>query len=187
MPDRDDLTQTLLSLTRGDPHATDALAPVVYEKLRALAEQYMRRERADHTLQGTALVNEAYLRLFDKTRGDWQGKAHFIAVAAEAMRHILVDHARRRAAAKRGGGWEKKPLDSNLADPDAQQAIDLIAIDEALAELKKLNSRQARVVELRFFGGSNVKETACVLGVSERTVVNDWDFARLWLQRWLSR
>ncbi len=182
----EDITNTLLGLTRGDGTAADELMPVVYEKLRALAEQFMRRERRDHTLQATALLNEAYLRLFDKSRVDWKGRAHFVALAAEMMRRILVDHARRHAAAKRGGGRGSVPLDETLAVPDARLHVDLIALDDALKELQELNARQARVVELRYFGGLSVKETAYALDVSHRTVENDWSVARAWLRQKMS-
>ena len=179
----EDTTRTLIELTRGSEGAAERLMPLVYDKLRALAERYMRRERPDHTLQATALLNEAYLRLFDQKRVDWKGKAHFVALAAEMMRRILVDHARGHAAAKRGGGREKVALDNGLGLADAARGVDLIALDDALEELKKLNSRQTRVIELRFFGGLTVRETAYALGVSDRTVDNDWSFARAWLRR----
>ena len=179
----EDITTTLLGLTRGDGSAADRLMPVVYEKLRGLAEQFMQRERRDHTLQATALLNEAYLRLFDQSRVDWRGRAHFVAMAAEMMRRILVDHARRRAATKRGGGRDRVPLDETLAVTDARRQVDLIALDDALRELQKLNLRQARVVELRYFGGLSVKETAYALDISERTVENDWSVARAWLKQ----
>lgn len=179
----EDITTTLLGLTRGDGSAADRLMPLVYEKLRGLAEQFMQRERRDHTLQATALLNEAYLRLFDQSRVDWRGRAHFVAMAAEMMRRILVDHARRRAATKRGGGRDRVPLDETLAVTDARRQVDLIALDDALRELQKLNLRQARVVELRYFGGLSVKETAYALDISERTVENDWSVARAWLKQ----
>lgn len=179
----EDITTTLLGLTRGDGSAADQLMPVVYEKLRGLAEQFMQRERRDHTLQATALLNEAYLRLFDQSRVDWRGRAHFVAMAAEMMRRILVDHARRRAATKRGGGRDRVPLDETLAVTDARRQVDLIELDDALRELQKLNLRQARVVELRYFGGLSVKETAYALDISERTVENDWSVARAWLKQ----
>ncbi len=182
----EDITNTLLGLTRGDGTAADRLMPVVYDKLRALAEQFMRRERRDHTLQATALLNEAYLRLFDQSRVDWQGRAHFVALAAEMMRRILVDHARRHTAAKRGGGRERVPLEETLAVADARRHLDLIALDDALKELQQLNQRQARVVELRYFGGLSVKETAYALKISERTVENDWSVARAWLRHIMS-
>ena len=178
-----DITSTLLGLTRGDGTAADQLIPVVYDKLRQLAEQFMRRERRDHTLQATALLNEAYLRLFDQSRVDWKGKAHFVGMAAEMMRRILVDHARRHAAAKRGGGRDRVPLEETLAAADAPRHVDLIALDDALKELQKLNPRQARVVELRYFGGLSVKETAYALDLSDRSVENDWSVARAWLRQ----
>ena len=144
MSTSEDTTRTLIELSRGDERAADKLAPVVYEKLRALAQQYMQRERPDHTLQATALLNEAYVKLIDQSKVDWKSKTHFVAVAAEMMRRILVDHARRHAAAKHGGGWGKIPLEGDLATTAALRAIDVIALDEALEELKKLDSRQAR-------------------------------------------
>ncbi len=186
MSTSEDTTRTLIELSRGDERAADKLAPVVYEKLRALAQQYMQRERPDHTLQATALLNEAYMKLIDQSKVDWKSKTHFVAVAAEMMRRILVDHARRHAAAKHGGGRVKIPLEGDPAAPEGQRAIDVIALDEALEELKKLDSRQARVVELRFFGGLTVKEAAYALGVSDRTVDNEWCFARAWLRRRLA-
>lgn len=181
-----DITDTLLGLTRGDGTAADQLTPVVYDKLRALAEQFMRRERRDHTLQATALLNEAYLRLFDQSRVDWKGRAHFVAMAAEMMRRILVDHARRHEAVKRGGGRDRVPLEETLAVADARKHIDLIALDDALRELQKLNPRQARVIELRYFGGLSVKETAYALEISDRSVENDWSVARVWLRQKMS-
>ncbi len=186
MPAPPDISTTLLGLTRGEEAAADQLMPVVYDKLRALAEQFMRRERRDHTLQATALLNEAYLRLFDQSRVDWRGKAHFVALAAEMMRRILVDHARRHAAAKRGGGRDRVPLEETLAVPEARRHVDLIALDDALKELQKLSPRQARVVELRYFGGLSVKEAAYALDISERTVENDWSVARAWLRQKMS-
>ncbi len=177
----------MIDLTTGSENAASKLIPIVHERLKAIAARYMKQERRDHTLQASALLNEAYVRLFDEKQVNWENKAHFVAIAAEAMRRILVDHARRHAAAKRGGGWGKVPLDTQLAKSNAKDAVDLIAVDEALEELKKLHSRQARVVELRYFGDLSVKEIACALAVSERTVNNDWDFARLWLRQWLDR
>lgn len=181
------ITQALIEMRRGDERAAERLMLLVYDKLRALAGQYMASERAEHTLQPTALLNEACLRLFDQSQVNWQDKAHFVAAAAQIMRRILVDHARQRAAAKRGGGWDKQPFDEQIAATDPQQMGNVIAIDEALEELKRLNPRQAKVVELRFFGGLNIKETAYVLGVSDRTVNGDWDSARLWLQQRLNQ
>ena len=180
------ITQTLIELTRGDEGAAERLMPLVHDKLRALAGHYMARERAEHTLQPTALLNEAYLRLFDQSRVNWQNKAHFAAVAAQMMRRILVDHARKNAALKRGGDRGRVEMDEpNLAGPMGD--VDLIALDDALDELKLLNPRQARVVESRFFGGLTVKEAACALDISERTVNNDWEFARAWLRQRISQ
>ena len=182
----DHITQTLIELTRGDEGAAERLMPLVHDKLRALAGHYMARERAEHTLQPTALLNEAYLRLFDQSQVNWQNKAHFMAAAAQIMRRILVDHARQRAAAKRGGNRQRVELDEpNLAGPMAD--VDLIALDDALEELKSLNPRQARVVELRFFGGLTVKDTAFALDIAERTANNDWEFARAWLRQRISQ
>ncbi len=182
MSEDEHITQTLIELTRGDEGAAERLMPLVYDKLRALAARYMRHERPDHTLQATALINEAYLRLFDQSLVNWQNKAHFVAVAAQMMRRILVDHARQRAAAKRGGNRQRVELDEpNLAGPTAD--VDLIALDDALEELKSLNPRQARVVELRFFGGLTVKDAAYALDIAERTANNDWEFARAWLRQ----
>ncbi len=180
------ITQTLIELTRGDDAAAERLMLLVHDKLRVLAGQYMARERVEHTLQPTALLNEAYLRLFNQSRLNWQNKAHFVAAAAQMMRRILVDHARQHAAAKRGGDRERVELDEpNLAGPTAD--IDLIALDDALEELKSLNPRQSRVVELRFFGGLTVKETAYALDIAERTANNDWEFARAWLRQRISQ
>ena len=179
------ITQTLIELTRGDEAAAERLMLQVHDKLRALAGQYMARERAEHTLQPTALLNEAYLRLFDQSRLNWQDKAHFVAAAAQIMRRILVDHARQRAAAKRGGDRQRVELaEPNLVGPTAD--VDLIALDDALEELKSLNPRQARVVELRFFGGLTVKDAAYALDIAERTANNDWEFARAWLRQRIS-
>ena len=180
------ITQTLIDLTCGAEGSAERLMPLVYDKLRALAGQYMAHERAEHTLQPTALLNEAYLRLFDQSRVNWQNKAHFVAVAAQMMRRILVDHARQHAAAKRGGNRQRVELDEpNLAGPVAD--VDLIALDDALEELESLNPRQAKVVELRFFGGLPVKEVAYALDIAERTVNNDWEFARAWLRQRISQ
>ena len=180
------ITQTLIESTRGDEAAAERLMMLMHDKLRVLAGQYMARERAEHTLQPTALLNEAYLRLFDQSQVNWQNKAHFVASAAQIMRRILVDHARQRAAAKRGGDHKRVELaELNLAGPTPD--IDLIALDEALEELKSLNPRQARVVELRFFGGLTVKEAAYALDIAERTANNDWEFARAWLRQRVSQ
>lgn len=181
---RKEMTRLLDRVTRGDAAAADALMPLVYNELRALAQSYLLRERADHTLEATALVHEAYIRLVDQRQADWQDRTHFFCMAAEMIRRILVDHARGRAAAKRGGGRRRLTLSEgvDLADND-EEGIDLLALEDAMNELAKHNKRQARVVELRFFGGLSVEETAVALKVSERTVKADWRFARAWLRR----
>jgi RNA polymerase sigma factor (TIGR02999 family) len=155
----------------------------LYEDLRAIAEQRLRHERPDHTLQATALVHEAYLRLADQTRCRWQDRAHFLAVASQAMRRVLVDHARRHLRQKRGGDWRRVPLDEalTLGSPDGQET--LLALDGALRRLEDAHPRSARIVEMRFFGGLGSEECAEVLGISTRTVARDWDFAQAWLYR----
>jgi RNA polymerase sigma factor (TIGR02999 family) len=154
--------------------------PLVYEELRALAESYLQRERPDHTLQATALVHEAYMRLVKQEEVEWQSRAHFFAVAAQAIRRILVDHARGHLSAKRGGDRKRVRLDQDLALPEPD--LDLLALDEALEELARLHERQARIVELRFFGGLSLKEVAEYLGLSSRTIDGDWYMARAWLR-----
>jgi RNA polymerase sigma factor (TIGR02999 family) len=166
----------------GDREALDKLMPIVYEELRRQAARYLKHERQGHTLQTTALVHEAYVRLIDQAGVRWQNRAHFYGIAAEMMRRILVDHARKRNAAKRGGDAVKVTLNEEV-QPAAEQNLDLIAVDEALNRLAALDQQQARVVELRFFGGLNVEETAEVLGISDRTVKRDWSVARAWIRR----
>jgi len=182
VPDLPATTELLLDLSRGDRAAIDRLVPLVYNELRAIAAEQLRHERAGHTLQPTALAHEAYLRLVDQSRVDWKNRAHFLGVAAEMVRRVLVDHARARAAAKRGGGAERATL-TDVEGETHGAALDLIEVDTALAELRQLDERQARVVELRFFGGMSVKEITHLLGVSERTVLGDWAVARTWLRR----
>jgi RNA polymerase sigma factor (TIGR02999 family) len=182
-----EITQLLASLKSGDRTAVAAkLMPLVYDEFKALAARQLRRERANHTLQPTALVHEAYLRLIDQTRVDWQGRTHFFAVGAQAIRRILVDHARQRKRQKRGGGAERVELDESVAlAPERSEEI--LALDEAMERLAKLDSRQAEIVEMRFFAGMSVEEVAQALGVSKRTVEGDWTMARAWLMRELSR
>jgi len=182
----EDVTRLLLAWREGDENALARLIPVVYDELRRLAASYMRRERPDHTLQPTALLNEAYLRLIDQTRVAWQGRAHFFGIAARMMRRILMDHARQHKAAKRGSGGRKLPLDEALEEP-MRQDLDLLALDEALTRLEELDPRQSRVVELRFFAGLEVTEVAEVLAVSPATVKREWAVARVWLHREISR
>lgn len=179
------LTQTLQKAAGGSNQAVADLMPLVYSELRAIAGNQLQRERRNHTLQATALANEAYLRLVDQKDVDWKGRAHFLAVAAEVVRRILVDHARKKGAAKRGGGAAQVTL--TLGDvvqaPGDRNEIDLLALDEAMKELAALSNRQSRVVELRFFGGLSVEETAYTLGVSERTAKGDWRIAKAWLRK----
>jgi RNA polymerase sigma factor (TIGR02999 family) len=180
------ITQLLGQMKAGDRGAAERLMPLVYGQFRALAAQYLRKERGNHTLQPTALVNEAYLKLLDQSRVQWQGRTHFFAVGAQAMRRILVDHARRRQRLKHGGQRARVTLDEGIAlSPDRDQ--DVLALDEALVKLAELDERQAKVVELRFFAGLTVDEVADVLDVSKRTVEGDWTMARAWLHRELSK
>lgn len=175
----------LADLERGDSAAAAKLLPLVYDQLRAVADSYFRRQPADHTLQPTALVHEAYLRLIDQKEEKWASRAHFFAVASKAMRQILINHAERRAAGKRGGDRQKLTLSEGVT-PAPEREVDVLALDEALAKLSALSERMGRVVELRFFGGLTVEEVAHVLGVSKRTVEGDWQTARAWLSRELS-
>lgn len=181
-----DVTQLLLAWGEGDRAALDTLVPLVYQELRRLARHYMRGECAGHTLQTTALVNEAYVRLIDASRVPWQSRAHFFGVSAKLMRQILVDAARARGSLKRGGDVERVPLDDGL-DVVAERGDDLVALDEALTALAAMDPRKGQVVELRHFGGLSVEETAEVLKVSVDTVMRDWKVARLWLRRELTR
>ena len=174
-------TLLLRAWAGGDRDALEKLTPHVYRSLRRIAGRYMREEREGHTLQATALVHEAYMQLVDITNVDWQHRAHFFAISAQIMRNILLDRARRRLAAKRGGSAERVNLDE-LPDLGMARARELVALDDALNQLQKVDERKARVVEMRFFGGLTVEETAEVLAVSPETVMRDWKFARSWLQ-----
>jgi RNA polymerase sigma factor (TIGR02999 family) len=180
-----DATELLEAWSRGDGSAFDKLVPLVYQELRTLAERYMRQERPDHTLQATSLVNEAYLRLIDVRRIQWQNRAHFLAVAAQTMRRILVDFARRRDRQKRGGEAMVLTLDA-ARDIGHEKGADLVALDDALTALAGFDPRMSQVVELRFFGGLTVEETADALHVSPETVMRDWKTAKAWLLRELS-
>ena len=183
---REEITQLLLAWSDGDQTALDRLIPLVYAELHRLAKHYMRRERAGQTLQTSALVNEAYLRLVGTRDVRWQNRAHFFAVSANIMRRILVDFARARQNLKRGGGAQRVTLDEGLiVSPESDTS--LLALDEALHRLADLNPRESQVVELRYFGGLNEVEVAQALKVSERTVRHDWSLARAWLYRELSR
>jgi RNA polymerase sigma factor (TIGR02999 family) len=180
------INKLLADWGQGDEEAREALIPVVYNELRKQARRYLRGERLDHTLESAALVNEAYLRLVRQEAPQWQNRAHFFGVAAQLMRHILVDHARKRIAAKRGAGAPVLVLDPGLA-PAQKPGIDLVALDDALSKLTALDSQQGRLIELRFFGGLSIEETAVVLGVSPATVKREWVTARAWLRRELKR
>jgi RNA polymerase sigma factor (TIGR02999 family) len=181
---RDEVSALLRAWSQGDEHALTQLTPIVYDELRRLAHRYMKRERAGHSLQTTALVNEAYMRLVDYKRMHWQDRAHFLAVSAQAMRRILVDHARRRNP-KRGADIEHVPLEATaVICPD--RSSDLVSLDDALKALAERAPRKAKVVELRFFGGLSVDETAEVLHVSSITVMREWKSARAWLYRELA-
>lgn len=180
-----EFTELLLAWSGGDELAQQKLIPLVYEELRRVARRYMRGERAGHTLQTTALVHEAYLRLLESRRVRWKNRSHFMAVSAQLMRRILVDFARSRTALKRGGDVPRVPLDETLHG-GAKSALDFEALDDALEALSSFDARKARVVELRFFGGLNFEETAHILDVSTDTVRRDWKLARAWLLRELS-
>lgn len=183
-----EITQILSSLAR-DAADSGAMASrlfeLVYAELHRMAGALMRHERPGHTLQATALVNETYLRLVEDRPVEWKGRAHFFGIAATAMRRILVEHARERAAAKRGGGWERVTLDEEIARSGVSDA-EILDLDVALTRLAEMDARSARVVELRIFAGMEMKEIALILGVSERTVHGDWHVARMWLARELS-
>jgi RNA polymerase sigma factor (TIGR02999 family) len=178
-PSPPQVTQLLLAWSNGDQAAREQLIPLVYGELRRLAHHYMRRERSNHTLQTTALVHEVYLRLAGIDAMRWRDRVHFFATAATLMRRVLVDYARQRGRDKRGADVPNTPLDENLAAP--QPAIDIVALDETLEQLAAVDPRQARIVELRFFAGLTVDDTAEALGISPATVKRDWATAKLWL------
>ncbi len=182
MAESADVTALLVRASEGDSRAADELLPLVYDQLRALAADLMRRERVDHTLQPTALVHEVYLKLIDQTRARWEDRAHFFSVAAQALRRILVDHARGHAAAKRGGQRAKLELNEGIIAA-YEEAVDVLALDDALRRLAEQDTQRARVVELRFYGGLTIDETASVLDVATRTVERQWRYARAWLYR----
>ncbi|MEM1177810.1 MAG: sigma-70 family RNA polymerase sigma factor [Acidobacteriota bacterium] len=180
-----DITALLTSWADGEHEAEEDLLTSVYDQLHAMAARYLRGERKDHTLQATALVHEAYLRLVNQDTITWEGRSQFFAIAATMMRRILVDHARKRAFAKRGGGAVKISLD-DAGDLEEETAVDLVALDEALQDLARLDRDRATLVELRFFAGLSLEETAEVLGISRATVVRQWRVARAWLFQQLS-
>jgi RNA polymerase sigma factor (TIGR02999 family) len=180
------ITELLKAWSNGEQEALEALIPLVYQELHRLAHRYMARERGGHTLQSTALVHEAYERLIDLKDVSWQNRAHFFAVSSQLMRRILVDYARTRRFHKRGGEWRQVPLNEAL-DVFRDRRTDIVALDDALLTLAGIDSRKARVVEMRFFGGLTATETAEVLHVSEETVLRDWKLAKVWLLRQLSQ
>lgn len=186
MPTAGEITKLLVAWSEGDERALEALTPLVHDELHRLARRYMRGERPDHVLQTTALINEAYLKLIDWKNVRWQNRAHFFGVAAQMMRRILVDHARSRNYAKRGGGARVISLDET-AIVSPERSPEVLELDDALKSLEQCDTRMSRIVELRFFGGLNVEETAEVINVSPRTVMRDWSLARAWLYRELSR
>ena len=181
-PSREDVTQLLLAYGQGDRRALDRLLPMVYSELHRIAARQMRHERADHTLNATALVHEVYLKLMDQNRVSWQNRAHFFAIAARAMRQVLISYARKHNAEKRGGGTPNTLLDGKEIAL-GERADELLALDEALTRLAGFDERLAQVVEYRFFGGLNIEETAAVLDVSTMTVKRDWNKAKAWLYR----
>jgi RNA polymerase sigma factor (TIGR02999 family) len=181
-----DVTGLLRAWTGGDREALDRLMPIVYAELRRMARGRMLRERSDHTLEPTALVNEVYVRLIDMRQVQWQDRAHFFAISAEIMRRILVDHARSRGYLKRGGGARRVTLDKPIAITSIRE-VELLDLDDALNALAKLDARKAQIAQLRFFGGLNVQETAAVLGVSSETVHRDWRISKSWLARQIER
>jgi len=179
---------TLLAQWKGgDEEALRDLVPLVYNELRRLAHRYLQNERADHTLQSTALVHEAYVRLVKQGGGKFQNRAHFFAICAQLMRQILIEYARTKRAAKRGWGQQTLTLNDEIALVQKSGSLDLVALDSALVELAKLDSQQSRIVELRFFGGLSIEETSQVLGISPATVKRDWSTAKAWLHHELSR
>jgi len=188
MQSRENVTQLLVKWGEGDQKALDKLMPLVYGELRRLAGNYLRRERQNHTLQPTALVNEAYLKLIDQRNARWQNRAQFYGVAAQLMRRILVDHARQHQAAKRGGSDQQRLSITSAGQLGAKKlstepVLDLLALHEALQELAVIDPQQERIVELKFFGGLSIEETAEVLGIGHATVERDWKMARAWLRR----
>ncbi|CAN5365200.1 sigma-70 family RNA polymerase sigma factor [soil metagenome] len=181
MSDREEVTALLQEINNGEESAPERLLPLVYDELRKLAQSYMQRERPDHTLQATALVHDAYIRLVDWENVSWQGRAHFFSVAAQVMRNVLVDHAIKRKAQKRDFGQRIELIENISFEPGRD--LDLIELNEALDALHAFEPQQARIVELRFFGGLNIEETAHVLGISPSTVKREWAIAKTWLYR----
>ena len=185
-PEPKDVTTLLVEWSGGNSQAFNELIPLVYDQLRQLAGRQLRRERPNHTLHSTALVHEAYLKLIDQRRVQWKDREHFFAVASQVIRRILVTYARSRHASKRGSGATMLAFDESIALPDRKD-VDLVALDDALESLSRLDAQQGRIIELRFFGGLSIESTARVLGISTSTVTRDWNLARAWLHREVSR
>jgi len=182
-----DITEILQAWSEGRREALDAIVPLVYDELRRQARRFLRRERAGHTLQTTALVNEAYLKLIDQRNVQWQNRAHFFAIAASLMRRILVDYGKTKNRQKRGGAAENLPLDETILIKADERDLDLLALDEAWTRLAEIDAQQARIVELRYFSGLGIEETAEVLGISTATVKRNWNMAKAWLHYELTR
>jgi len=182
-----EITQMLREWSGGKREAMDKLMPIVYTELHRQAARYLRRENKGHTLQTTALIHETYLKLIDQRDVEWQNRAHFFAIAAQAMRRIMVDYARTKQREKRGGGDERLPLEAALSVAADESSIDLIALDEALTRLAEIDEQQARLVELRYFSGLSLEETAEALHISRATAAREWNIARAWLRRELTR
>ena len=179
------ITQLLVDWGKGDQAALEKLMPLVYSELRRLASNYLRRERAAHTLQPTALVNEAYLKLIDQRNAKWQNRAHFFGISAQLMRRILVDHARQHQAMKRGGSEQQRVSITTVEKLAKEPEVDLLALNEALDELARMDPQQSQIVEMKFFGGLSIEEIGEVLGIGHATVERDWKMARAWLRRQL--
>ena len=182
----DEVTQLLIDWSKGDKAALERLVPLVHSELRRLARRHLAKEHPGHTLQTSALINEAYIRLIDQTTVQWQNRAHFFAVAAQVMRHILVDHARAYLCAKRGGGAQKVPLDE-IEAISGKRAEELVALDDALSILAELDPRKTQIIELRFFGGLTIEETAEAMQISPKTVTREWRSAKAWLHQEMSK
>lgn len=176
-----DVTELLIELSKGNQNAANEVFPLIYDELKKIAKNYLRNERDNHTLQPTALVHEAYMKLVDHTRMNWQNRAHFVGMAATTMRQILIDHARRHRAGKRGGANENLSLEESIIIVSDEKSIDLLALDEALKDLAKFDEFKSKLVELRYFGGLSVEETAEVLDVSAITIKRHWRLAKAWL------
>lgn len=184
--EKHDVTELLIAWNNGKKEVVEELFPLVYRELKKIAKRYFRRERDDHTLQTTALVHEAYFKLIDQTRVKWQNRSHFFGIAAQAMRRILLEHARQHIADKRGSGNEKISLDAEEIDVSSERAAELIMLDEALKKLESIDPERSKIVELRYFGGLSIEETAQVLGIGTATVNRSWRVAKAWLYKELA-